>query len=118
MKKNIKYLMIVCLSFLYGCKDDFLDQNLNGSQILSDSYYNSESEVESATTTSYTFIDYADWWQNQWLRAVNEAASDNAWIGLNGGQGTAIQAAHYTLNGENDRIEAHWIMLYKAIYRF
>ena len=116
--KNIKYFLIIAVCFFCGCKDTFLDQSLNGNQILSESYYNSESEVETATTTSYTFIDYADWWQNQWLRAVNEAASDNAWIGLNGGQGTAIQAAHYTLNGENDRIEAHWIMLYKSIYRF
>jgi starch-binding outer membrane protein, SusD/RagB family len=116
--KNIKYFLIVTVCFFYSCKDSFLDQDLNSSQIISDSYYNSDSEVETATTTSYSFIDYADWWQNQWLRAVNEAASDNSWIGLNGGQGTAIQAAHYTLNGENDRIEAHWIMLYKSIYRF
>jgi starch-binding outer membrane protein, SusD/RagB family len=118
MKKYIKYLLITTLLFAGGCKEEFLEQDLNSSQILSESYYNTESEVETATTTSYTFIDYSDWWQIQWLRAVNEAASDNAWIGLNGGQGTAIQAAHYTLNGENDRIEAHWIMLYKAIYRF
>jgi starch-binding outer membrane protein, SusD/RagB family len=116
--KNIKVLLIISACFFNSCKDSFLEQDLNSSQIIADSYYNSDSEVETATTTSYTFIDYSDWWQIQWLRAVNEAASDNAWIGLNGGQGTAVQAAHYTLNGENDRIEAHWIMLYKSIYRF
>jgi starch-binding outer membrane protein, SusD/RagB family len=116
--KNIKFLLVVSVFFLNSCKESFLDQSLNGNQIISEGYYNSDSEVETATTTSYTFIDYNDWWQTQWLRSVNEAASDNAWIGLNGGQGTAVQAAHYTLNGENDRIEAHWIMIYKSIYRF
>ncbi|MFZ1750499.1 MAG: RagB/SusD family nutrient uptake outer membrane protein [Saprospiraceae bacterium] len=116
--KSIKYLLILIVGLFTACSDGFLDQDLNSNQIIADGYYNSDSEVETATTTSYSFIDYPDWWQNQWLRAVNEAASDNAWIGLNGGQGTAIQAAHYTLNGENDRIEAHWIMLYKSIDRF
>jgi starch-binding outer membrane protein, SusD/RagB family len=116
--KNIKFLLIVAALSFNSCKESFLDQSLNGSQILSEGYYNSDSEVETATTTAYTFVDYSDWWQTQWLKSVNEAASDNAWIGLNGGQGTAVQAAHYTLNGENDRIEAHWIMIYKSIYRF
>ncbi|NJN33550.1 MAG: RagB/SusD family nutrient uptake outer membrane protein [Saprospiraceae bacterium] len=116
--KKIFVLIIISTCFLISCKESFLDQDLNSSQIIADNYYNSDSEVETAATTSYTFIDYSDWWQNQWLRAVNETASDNAWIGINGGQATALQIAQYTLNGENDRIEAHWIMLYKAIYRF
>jgi starch-binding outer membrane protein, SusD/RagB family len=116
--KNIKLLLIITALSTVACKEEFLEQDRNGSAIVSDSYYNSESEVETATTTAYTFIDYNDWWQTHWLRSVNEAASDNAWIGLNGGQATAIQAAHYTLNGENDRIEAHWIMIYKSIFRF
>ncbi len=116
--KNIKFSLIISAFFFFGCKDTFLDQDLNSSQIISSSYYNSDSEVETATTTAYSFIDYSDWWQIQWWRAVNDAASDNAWIGINGGQATALQATQYTLNGENDRVEAHWLMLYKSIYRF
>jgi starch-binding outer membrane protein, SusD/RagB family len=116
--KILKYSLILSFALLVSCKEDFLNQDLNSSNIQSGTYYNTVSEVESATNAQYPFIDYDDWWQTQWFRSIDEAASDNAWIGVNGGQGTAVQAAHYTLNGENDRIEAHWIMIYKSIYRF
>ncbi len=118
--KNLKYLIIVsALGVIAGCKKDFLDQKANVSSVQSDTYYNSVSEVKDATTAQYAYIDNSDWWQEQWWRQVSgEAASDNEWIGLNGGQGTAVQAAHYTLNPENDRVEAHWIMTYKSIYGF
>lgn len=116
MKKLI--YIIIAISF-FGCKKSFLEQAPNGNSISANTYYNSISEVEGATFVQYTFIDYNDWWQTQWWRSVSgEAASDNAWIGVNGGQGTAVQAAHYTLNAENDRVEAHWIMTYKAIFGF
>ena len=117
--KNLKYILLLAITGIFGCKKDFLEQNLNGNTIQSATYYNSVSEVENATTSQYAFIDYNDWWQTQWWRSVSgEAASDNAWIGVNGGQGTAVQAAHYTLNAENDRVEAHWIMVYKSIFGF
>lgn len=117
--KNLKYLMIILFVCQFGCKKSFLDQNANVSTIQSGTYYNTVAEVEGSTISQYSFIDYSDWWQTQWFRSVSgEAASDNAWIGINGGQGTAVQAAHYTLNAENDRVEAHWIMLYKSIYGF
>ena len=116
--KIIKYLLILSFALLLSCKEDFLNQEINSSSVQAGTYYNSISEVENATNAQYPFIDYEDWWQIQWFRALNEAASDNTWIGINGGQGTAVQTAHYTLNGENDRLEAHWIMLYKSIYRF
>lgn len=117
--KNLKYLIILVAVTFFGCKKSFLDQAANVSTIQSNTYYNSISEVESATIAQYAFIDNSDWWQEQWWRQVSgEAASDNEWIGVNGGQGTAVQAAHYTLNPENDRVEAHWIMTYKSIYAF
>jgi hypothetical protein len=117
--KNLKYLIFISVFSFLGCKKSFLDQKANVSTIQSNTYYNSISEVESATIAQYAFIDNSDWWQQQWWRTVSgEAASDNEWIGANGGQGTAIQAAHYTLNPENDRVEAQWIMTYKSIYGF
>jgi hypothetical protein len=110
--KNLKYSLLLIVLGFYGCKKDFLDQNANNSNIQSDTYYNTVSEVESATIAQYAFIDFGDWWQQQWWHMVSgEAASDNCWIGVNGGQGTAVQAAHY-------RIEAHWIETYKSIYGF
>lgn len=116
--KNIKFIFILFAQSIVSCKDDFLNQSPNVSSIQSGTYYNSANEVVTATAAEYSFIDYDDWWQTQWFKSINEAASDNAWIGINGGQGTAVQAAHYNLNAENDRIEAHWIMIYKSIYRF
>jgi len=116
--KNIKIILLVFVLGFMSCGDDFLDQDRNGAAILSDTYYNSVTEVESATAAEYAFIDYSAWWQTVWFRAVNEAASDNAWIGLNNGDANSVFAAHYTLNSANTRSEAHWIMQYKAIFRF
>lgn len=117
--KNLKYLLILIITISYGCKKDFLNQSANNSNIQANTYYNSVSEVEGATIAQYSFIDFNDWWQQQWWHSVSgEAAADNCWIGINGGQGTAVQAAHYTLNAGNDRVEGHWIMTYKSIYSF
>ncbi|MBC7416731.1 MAG: RagB/SusD family nutrient uptake outer membrane protein [Pedobacter sp.] len=117
--KNLTYLtLFLALSFV-ACKKDFLNQKANVSSVQSDTYYNSVSEVDGATIAQYAFVDNSDWWQQQWWRMVSgEAASDNAWIGVNGGQVPAVQAAHYTLNAGNNRIEAHWIETYKSIYGF
>ncbi|MEB0262048.1 RagB/SusD family nutrient uptake outer membrane protein [Mucilaginibacter sp. 10I4] len=118
--KYVKYIFLVLvITGMTNCKKDFLQQEPYGNAIQASTFYNSVEEATGATTTCYKYIDYDDWWQTQWFKQVGgEAASDNAWIGINGGQGTAVQAAHYTLNAENDRIEAHWIMLYKSIYLF
>ena len=117
--KNFKYFLILVVAGFYSCKKDFLSQGANNSNIKSDTYYNSASEVDGATIAQYASIDFNDWWQQQWWRMVSgEASSDNCWIGINGGQGTAVQAAHYTLNPANDRVEAQWILTYKSIYGF
>lgn len=116
--KNVKYILLFAIAFS-SCKKTFLNQEPYGNAVQSGTYYNTVSEATSATEAQYKYIDYDDWWQTQWWRQVSgEAASDNEWIGVNGGEGTAVQAAHYTLNANNDRVEAHWIMTYKSIYRF
>lgn len=118
MKNNI-YLLLLLVIGLGSCSKNFLDQQPNTSSVQSETYFNSISEIEGATIAEYRLIDYDGWWQTQWWRMVSGvAASDDAWVGVNGGQGTAIQAAHYTLNAQNDRLEAHWIEVYKSIYAF
>ncbi|MCC8409120.1 RagB/SusD family nutrient uptake outer membrane protein [Mucilaginibacter sp. UR6-1] len=118
--KSLRYIaLILVVTGMTNCKKDFLQQEPYGNAIQASTFYNNAEEATGATTVCYKYIDYDDWWQTQWFKQVGgEAASDNEWIGVNGGQGTAVQAAHYTLNAENDRIEAHWIMLYKSIYLF
>ncbi len=118
--KHLRYIvLILVVTGMTNCKKDFLQQEPFGNAIQASTFYNNVEEATGATTTCYKYIDYDDWWQTQWFKQVGgEAASDNEWIGINGGQGTAVQAAHYTLNAENDRIEAHWIMIYKSIYLF
>lgn len=118
MKKLIYLTGLLALSIV-GCKKDFLDQKANVNSVQSDTYYNSVSEIDGATISQYAYIDNNDWWQEQWWRMVSgEAASDNSWIGINGGQVPAVQASHYTLNAGNNRIEAHWVETYKSIYGF
>ncbi|EHQ26529.1 putative outer membrane starch-binding protein [Mucilaginibacter gracilis] len=118
--KRLKYtILILAAAAITSCKKSFLEQEPYGNSIQSGTFYNTVDEATGATLASYKYIDFDDWWQTQWWKQVGgEAASDNEWIGVNGGQGTAVQAAHYTLNPENDRIEAHWIEIYKSIYLF
>ncbi|MBC9928947.1 RagB/SusD family nutrient uptake outer membrane protein [Chitinophaga qingshengii] len=116
--KRSAYILLLAVA-LGSCKKSFLDQDPYGGTIQSSTYYSTLDEARSATLATYAYIDYNDWWQTQWWRQVSgEAASDNEWMGLNGGQPTAVQATHYTLNPENDRLEAQWIMIYKSIYQF
>lgn len=118
--KTLKYtLLILAAACITSCKKNFLDQEPYGGNVQASTYYNTVAEATSSTLACYKYIDYESWWHIQWWRQVSgEAASDNEWIGVNGGQATAVQAAHYTLNPENNRVEAHWINLYKSIYRF
>ncbi|WEA01536.1 RagB/SusD family nutrient uptake outer membrane protein [Mucilaginibacter sp. SJ] len=118
--KHLKYILLVLvIAGMSACKKTFLDQEPYGNAIQANTFYNTVDEASGATIACYKYIDFDDWWQTQWWKQVGgEAASDNEWIGINGGQGTAVQAAHYTLNAENDRIEAHWIEIYKSIYIF
>jgi hypothetical protein len=119
MKKAKYILVVLVIAGMISCKKSFLNQEPYGNSIQASTFYNTVDEATEAATACYKYIDFDDWWQTQWWKQVGgEAASDNEWIGINGGQGTAVQAAHYTLNAENDRIEAHWIELYKSIYIF
>lgn len=117
--KNIRYTIFLLAIAFGSCKKSFLNQEPFGNAVQSGTYYNTVAEATSTTQVEYKFIDYNDWWQTQWWHQVSgEAATDNEWIGVNGGQGTAVQAAHYTLNAQNDRVEAFWVMTYKSIYLF
>lgn len=115
--KNLKYLFVFLAVGLYSCKEDFLNQSAFNGNIQSGTYYNTVSEVEGATIVQYSFLDYNDWWQQQWWRMLSgEAASDNAWLGVP--FRAANDVSEYRLNGENDRVEAQWIMSYKSINGF
>lgn len=117
--KNIHYKFLLLVIAFSSCKKSFLEQEPYGNAVQSGTYYNTVSEATSATIVQYGNIDFNDWWQTQWWRQVSgEAASDDEWIGVNGGEGTTVQVAHYTLNADNTRLEAQWIMLYKSIFQF
>lgn len=120
MKKFIPYItLIVAIAVSSGCKKDFLEEDPYGNRVSETTYYSTDSECKNAVIACYQGIEYDDWWQTQfWRTLAGEAASDNLWVG-NTYQNHATYDAvtQYTLNGENDRLEAMWIMTYKSIYR-
>lgn len=118
--KNIYFYTLLMLAVIASsCKKSFLQQEPYGNSIASATYYNNATEATSATIVQYGTIDDNAWWQLQWWRQVSgEAASDDEWIGVNGGEGATIQVAHFTLDANNTRLEAQWVELYKSIFQY
>ncbi|OQP59542.1 hypothetical protein A3860_37130 [Niastella vici] len=117
--KSFIYTSIIIASLaVTSCKKSFLDQAPYNANIVESQFYTTLDQCNTSTKVSYRYVDWDSWWQTQnWRFLSGEAASDNAWIG-NTYQNTHASwdaVAHYTIDAGNDRVEGHWIMLYKSI---
>lgn len=119
MKRIFIYIFAASLS-LAGATGCNLDQAPYGSSIVSDEFYTSDEQCNSATQVAYRYINYSSWWEIlNWRYLSGEASSDNGWIGNTyQSHPTYDAAAHFFIDAANDRNEAQWINLYKSIGRF
>lgn len=101
--KRILYISIVITAFLStSCRDSFLDAELNGEQDL-DNYFTNLEECETFINGVYDgFACWSGWWQ-QYLRLINETATDDAWMGNLEQDNSGLYAfAFYTISASND----------------
>lgn len=122
MKNTLVILFYsVSLSMLISACSKKLDTDQVSSAIQESEYYKTIDQCNTSVKAAYRYTDYSTWWEIlNWRYLSGEAASDNAWIG-NTYQATHAfydAVAHYTLDASNDRNEAQWIDLYKAIGRY
>ncbi|MGX5819354.1 RagB/SusD family nutrient uptake outer membrane protein [Chitinophaga lutea] len=111
-------IFLVCFLAAAGCKKAFLEQEPYSSSIAYTQYFKTLDQCNTSTQVCYRYINYTSWWETLNVRYLSgEAASDNAWIGntYQATHATYDAVAHYTLDASNDRIEGHWIMLYKSV---
>lgn len=122
MKNSLIILIFsISLGLLMSACEKKLDVSPVGSSIVESEYYTTFDQCNTSVKAAYRYTDYSTWWEIlNWRYLSGEAASDNAWIG-NTYQATHAfydAVAHYTLDASNDRNEAQWIDLYKAIGRY
>ncbi|MBV8391296.1 MAG: RagB/SusD family nutrient uptake outer membrane protein [Mucilaginibacter sp.] len=111
MKPNIKILIFLVLAVaIAGCKKSFLDRPSN-SQISSDNFYKSTSDLRLATASLY---GGSDWWQfhSAALLPLGDALSGN---GYKGYYADLDQLFTRTITPQNGIVSSAWTGLYNVI---
>ncbi|HEY4109111.1 RagB/SusD family nutrient uptake outer membrane protein [Puia sp.] len=120
MQRNSFFLItgLVLLTATTACQKSLLTVENNSSAVQTSEYFTTADQCNTSTQVCYQYIDWNSWWQTfNWRYLSGEAASDNAWINntYQGSHATYNAVSEYTLDAGNDRNEAQWIQLYKAI---
>lgn len=120
MQRNSSLLLIglALLAVTTGCQKSLLSVDNNSSSVQTSEYFTTVAQCNTSTEVCYQYIDWNSWWQIfNWRYLSGEAASDNAWINntYQATHATYNAVSEYTLDAGNDRNEAQWIELYKAI---
>jgi hypothetical protein len=97
MKKKFAIISFALTFVMVSC-DDFIENPQRGKQTL-DNYFQTEEECQNFVNGLYArLLTHDDWWQLLGPRLVNEAATDDAWMG-NTQQSASdyYPAAHYAM---------------------
>ena len=62
-----------------GCTEDFLTQDVKGTQVL-DNYFNNEKECLAQVYGCYQTLAYDDWWQIYNTYILADMATDDGWM--------------------------------------
>jgi starch-binding outer membrane protein, SusD/RagB family len=103
MKRMV--LFSICLAsilFSFSCSKSFITTTQNGTEDL-DNYFTDLDECTSFVDGLYKgFAHWEEWWQ-EYLRLVNETATDDAWMGNLTQDNSGFYAfAFYTISASND----------------
>ena len=110
MKLKIVYLIVVIAGLFTSCSDGFLDRPPL-SQISSENFYQTTSDLRLATAALYAGSPWGEWNYSCYL-PVGEVMSGNMVLGWNG---DAIQFNTFTVTGLNGGLIANWNGMYKVI---
>lgn len=115
MKRIIIFTIFTVV--LMGCTDKFLDQPLRGQQELDDFFASAEAS-ERFVNGIYQKINGEGWNQINFLRTINEMASDDEWSGNTEQPRADITGiAHYNVFPGSDYINSFWEHNYIGITR-
>ena len=112
MKSIIKIVIITLLATVLcaGCSKSFLDRPPL-SQISTDNFYQTTSDLRLATAALYSGSPWGDWNYNCYL-PVGEVLSGNMVVGY---WGDAVQLITFSVTGLNGIMGAQWKSMYKVI---
>lgn len=78
MRRLLKYSIIAAVA-LSGCTDDFLTQDVKGTQVL-DNYFNNEQECLAQVYGCYQSLAFDDWWQIYNTYILADMCTDDGWM--------------------------------------
>lgn len=112
-------LGVSMVAALNGCTDDFLTQNVKGTQTL-DNYFTSEEEFVSQLYGCYQSLAYDDWWQIYNMYILADMCTDDEWAGNTSqsqdGYDNLCQYKGSAVTGCGT-LENFWQYRYKGIHR-
>ena len=110
IKSKIIYLFLAIAGFLASCSKDFLNRPPL-SEISSENFYKTTSDLKLATAALYAGTPWADWLYSCYL-PVGEVTSGNLALGWNG---DAIQFNTFAVTGLNNALISNWKGMYNVI---
>ncbi|MBK3516869.1 RagB/SusD family nutrient uptake outer membrane protein [Carboxylicivirga sp. N1Y132] len=119
MKRNNQLIIVVSvLAVLWSSCSDFLDQPIQGKQVL-ENYFANEDECLKALSGCYASLSPEDWWENDLFYLVGDICSDDAFKGnsLEGDQRDFGELARFNITPQNEWIQYKWQYAYEQIYR-
>ncbi len=119
MKKHNKLFtaFAILATLLVSC-NDFLDQPIQGKQVL-ENYFANEDECLKALSGCYASLSPEDWWENDIFYLVGDICSDDAFKGnsLEGDQRDFGELARFNITPQNEWVQYKWQYAYEQVYR-
>lgn len=110
IKSNIFYLVFIVTGLYASCSDDFLDRPPL-SQISTENFYQTTSDLKLATAALYAGSPWAEWTYSGYF-PIGDVMSGNMVLGWND---DAIQLNTFSVTGLNGAVIATWSSMYKVI---
>jgi hypothetical protein len=110
MKSKIIYLILAIAGLFASCNKDFLDRPPL-SEISTDNFYQTTSDLKLATAALYAGTPWAEWTYNSYL-TIGDVMSGNMVLGWND---DAIQLNTFSVTGLNNAVISNWSGMYKVI---
>ncbi|MDM8159973.1 RagB/SusD family nutrient uptake outer membrane protein [Labilibaculum sp. K2S] len=112
MKINSKiiFLLFTVAGLFASCNKDFLDRPPL-SEISTDNFYQTASDLKLATAALYAGTPWADWTYSSYL-TIGDVMSGNMVLGYND---DAIQLNTFSVTGLNSAVKSNWSGMYKVI---
>jgi len=110
LKSKIIYSLFAVAGFLSSCSDSFLDRP-SLSEIMSDNFYQTSSDLKLATAALYAGAPWGEWQYTAYL-PVGDVLSGNMALGWNDDSG---QFNAFSVTGLNNGVIAAWKGMYKVV---